>query len=193
MRRDLETAPPEPRGRGRRPQRPWQSVAVWSQSLAEEAWRRLDVRDGSKGPLVVDMVKRRVGSRTHRRQQGDAELVVVRRDRDRDHQQGVKVDASLSQAGAETPLGELAQVATAEQRMAACLQRSTSEAGVAAYAVRHGTGWQHHQTLAFLATWLLVRETQRGKKRDACADVTADSARHRDDRARGVSVWDDGA
>ena len=92
MMRDLETALPEYSGRGRRPQRPWQSVAVWSQSLADEAWRRIDVRDGAKGPLVVDVVKRRVVSRTHRRQQGDEELVVVLRYRDRDNQQVVKVD-----------------------------------------------------------------------------------------------------
>lgn len=29
------------------------------------------MREGSQGPLVVDIVKRRVVSRTHRRQQGD--------------------------------------------------------------------------------------------------------------------------
>ena len=45
-----------------------------SQGLDEEAWQRVDVRDGSKGPLVVEVVKRRVVSRTHRRQQGDEEL-----------------------------------------------------------------------------------------------------------------------
>ena len=31
--RDLETAPPLTSGRGRRPQRPWQSVEQWSQAL----------------------------------------------------------------------------------------------------------------------------------------------------------------
>ncbi len=188
MMRDLETAPPEYSGRGRRPQRPWQSVAVWSQSLADEAWRRIDVRDGSKGPLVVDVVKRRVVSRTHRRQQGDEELVVVIRDRDRDHQQVVKVDYSLSNAVPETPLRELARVAKAEHRIEACLQRSKSEAGLADYEVRNWTGWQHHQTLSLLATWFLVRETQRGKKMDACHNATADSSGHRGDLARGVSV-----
>ncbi len=42
------------------------------------------MRDGSKGPLVVEAVKRRVVSRTHRRQQGDQETLVVIRSRDRD-------------------------------------------------------------------------------------------------------------
>jgi len=72
--RDLEVEPPGYSGRGRRPKRPWQTVEAWSQSLGEEAWQRSDVRDGRKGPRVVEAVKRRVVSRTHRRQQGAEEL-----------------------------------------------------------------------------------------------------------------------
>src|SRR4029434_6793372 len=100
------------RGQGRRPTRPWHSVQAWSQALEATAWRRIDVRDVSKGPLVVEMVKRRVVSRTHRRQQGDEELLVVIRYRDRDQAQVVKVDYYLSNAVSETPLWELARVAT---------------------------------------------------------------------------------
>jgi len=189
--RDLDTAPPASSGRGRRPQRPWHNVEAWSQALDAEAWRRIDVRDGSKGPLVVEVVKRRVVSRTHRRQQGDEEMVVVIRYWDRDNQQVVQVDYLLSNAAPETLLGELARVAKAAHRIEECLQRSKSEAGLADYEVRHWTGWQQHQTLSFLATWFLVRETQRGKKMDPCDPLTPDAPRHRDDLARGISVWDD--
>jgi SRSO17 transposase len=191
--RDLETEPPADSGRGRQPKRPWQSVEAWSQRLADEAWQRINVRDGSKGPLVVEVVKRRVVSRTHRRQQGDEERLVVIRYRDRDQEQVVKVDDYLSNAAPETPLWEFARVAKAAHRIEECLQRSKSEAGLADYEVRHWTGWQHHQTLSLLGTWFLVQETQRGKKMDACDDVPADSPRYRDDLARGVSVQHDGA
>ena len=189
--RDLEVEPPEYSGRGRRPKRPWPSVEAWSQALADEAWLRIDVRDGSKGPLVVETVKRRVVSRTHRRQQGDEEILVVIRYRDRDNQQVVKVDYYLSNAVPETPLWEFARVAKAEHRIEECLQRSKSEAGLADYEVRNWTGWQHHQTLSLLATWFLVRETDRGKKMDPCDYLTADSPGHCDDLARGVSVRHD--
>jgi SRSO17 transposase len=118
----------------------------------------------AKGPLVLDVVKRRVASRTPRRQQGDEEMLVVLRYRDRDHQQVVKVDFYLSNAAPDTPLWEYARVAKAEHRIEACLQRSKSEAGLADYEVRHWTGWQPHQTLSLLATWFLVRETHWGKK-----------------------------
>ena len=189
--RDRETPLPESRGKGRRPVRSWHSVQAWSQARDATAWRRMDVRDGAKGPLVVEIVTRRVVSRTHRRQQGDEELLAVIRYRDRDQDQVVQVDYSLSNAVPETPLGELARVAKAEHRIEAGLQRSKSEAGLADYEVRHWTGWQQHPTLSLLATWFLVRETDRGKKMAPCSHLPADSSGHCPDLARGVSVWDD--
>jgi len=191
--RDLETALPESGRKGRRPARPWHSVQAWSQAVDASAWQRLDVRDGAKGPLVVESVKRRVVSRNHRRQQGDEELLTVIRSRDRDQEQVVKVDYYLSNADPETPLWELARVAKAEHRIEECLQRSKSEAGMADYEVRHWTGWQHHQTLSLLATWFLVRETARGKKWTPAMTLAADSSRHCRDLVRGLSLWDSGA
>src|SRR6266849_7069644 len=114
-------------------------------------------RDWSSDVCSSDLVV----SRTHRRQQGDPETLVVLRSRDRDQAQVVQVDSSLSNAAPETPLGAFARVATAEHRMEACLQRSKSEAGLADYEGRHWPGWQHHQTLSVLATWFLGRETDR--------------------------------
>ena len=191
--RELETGPPVSSGRGRQPQRPWHSVEQWSQALSEDAWTRIDVRDGSKGPLVVAVGKRRVVSRTHRRQQGHEEMLGVMRSRDRANQQVVQVDYDLSNAAPETPLWQFARVAKAEHRMEDCIQRSKSEAGLADYEVRNWTGWQQHQTRSLLATGLLVQETERGKKKDASDDVTPDSPRQRGDLARGLAVRREGA
>jgi hypothetical protein len=129
LRRARETAPAASSGRGRHPTPPWQRIAAWSAALDEGAWQRIDVRDGSKGPRVVDVVTRRVVARPPRRPQGDEARFVVLRDRDRDNQQGVQVDFYRSNAAPETPLGPLARVANAAQRIAACLQRSKSDAG----------------------------------------------------------------
>ncbi len=129
--RDLETALPEYGGKGRRPTRPWHSVPAWSQTLDASAWQRLEVRDGAKGPLVVEIVTRRVVSRNHRRQQGDEEVLAVIRSWDRDQEQIVTVDSSLSHAAPETALEELARVAQADHRIEACLQRGKSETGLA--------------------------------------------------------------
>jgi SRSO17 transposase len=186
--RDLETAPPESSSRGRRPTRPWQRIEQWSASLAQDAWTTIDVRDGAKGPLVVDIVKRRVAARTPQRQEGHEETVVVVRYRDRDRQEEVKVDFYLSNGTAQTSLATLAGVAKAEHRIEECLQRSKSEAGLADYEVRNWTGWHHHQTLSLIATWFLVTETRRGKKMDTRHDVTPDSGRYRVDPVPGMPV-----
>jgi len=186
--RDLETTPPESSSRGRRPKRPWQRIEQWSASLAQDAWTTIDVRDGAKGPLVVDIVKRRVAARTPQRQEGHEETVVVVRYRDRDRQEVVKVDFYLSNGTAQTSLATLAGVAKAEHRIEECLQRSKSEAGLADYEVRHWTGWHHHQTLSLIATWFLVTETRRGKKMDTRHDVTPDSGRYRVDPVPGMPV-----
>ena len=190
-RRDVAVAPPAESGRGRHPTRPGQPVEAWSPSLDDAAWHRLAGRDGSKGPLVLEAVQRRVVSRTPRRPQGAQETLVVLRSRARDQEQVVQGESALSNTAPETPLGACARVATAAHRMAACLQRSKRAAGVADAEGRHGTGWPPPHTLAFLATWCLGRETQRGKKMDPGDHRTPDAPRHRDALARGLSVWND--
>src|SRR5712692_4382975 len=77
--RDLEAPLPEYQGRGRRPKAPWQSVTEWRKSLHPTAWRRLTVRDGEKGPVEIEMVKRRVQTRLERKRTGPEEWLVVTR------------------------------------------------------------------------------------------------------------------
>ena len=176
--RDMETDEPPYSGRGRRPKRPWQRVDTWAASLEKNAWTTIDVRDGSKGPLVVELVKRSVVGRTHRRQQGHPEVLVVIRYRDRDNRRVVKTDFYLSNALAQTELAEFARVAKAENRIEQCIQRAKSEAGLADYEVRNWKGWHHHQTLSLLATWFLVTEARRGKKMDTGDHRTTSPRRH---------------
>jgi hypothetical protein len=189
--RDLEATPPAYSGRGRLPQRPWQGLDRWQTALPAEAWTPIDVRDGAKGPLVVDIVKRRVVARTPQRQEGHEETMVVIRYRERDTDQVVKVDFYLSNGAAETALAAFARVAKAEHRIEECLQRNKSEAGLADYEVRNWIGWHHHQTLSLIATWFLVTETRRGEKMDSGDDVAPDPRRHCVDPSPCVSMRDD--
>jgi SRSO17 transposase len=176
--RDLEVDPPAYSGRGRKPKRPWTRVDQWSTSLCEGDWMEIDVRDGAKGPLIVEVVKRRVVARTDKRQEGHEEVLVVIRYKDRDDRRVVKTDYYLSNADPDTELAEFARVAKAEHRIEECIQRAKSEAGLADYEVRNWTGWHHHQTLSLIATWFLVTEARRGEKMDTCDYRTADPRRH---------------
>ena len=177
--RDLEVDPPPYSGRGRKPNRPWIRVDKWIASRNEDEWTEIDVRDGAKGPLVVEVIKRRVVGRTQQRQQGHEEMLVVIHYRDRDNQEVVKTDYYLSNAASETELAEFARAAKAEHRIEECIQRAKSEAGLADYEVRNWKGWHHHQILSLIATWFLVTEARRGKKMDTSTHGSTSPRRHR--------------
>ena len=107
--RDMDRDPPVYPGPGRPPKRPWQRVDPWQQAQPETAWTSVDVRDGEKGPLLVEVITRRVVGRTHRRQQGHPEVLVIIRYKDRDHQRIVKTDYYLSNAEATTECATFAR------------------------------------------------------------------------------------
>ncbi len=166
--RDLDVPPPEYSGRGRYPRSPFLRLDRWRAALPEDAWTRIDVRDGEKGPLVVDVVRRRVQARTETGGTGPEELLLVTRESQSDGK--FKHDYYLSNADPDESLEELARVAKAAHRVEECFRRSKSEAGLADYQVRNWRGWHHHQALSLLAAWFLNRETRRGKNRDPGLD-----------------------
>jgi SRSO17 transposase len=192
--RDLEAPPPAKPSRGPRPWPPFQRVDHWREKLPEEAWTAIEVRDGEKGPLVVEAARRRVRARTSSNGTGPEETLVVTRERQGDDT--FKHDYYLSSAGPEATLEELVRVSRAEHRIEECLKRAKSESGLADYQVRSWRAWHHHQALALLAAWFLNRETRGGKNPDRGADAAADeaAARRRDRGApRGLSRRGPGA
>lgn len=160
--RDLEAEPPPYSGRGTRPLTPFVRVDRWREALPADAWTRVDVRDGEKGPLVAHVVKRRVLAITERKHQESEETLIIIRRVDESGQ--TFYDYCLSNAGPQTALPEFARVANAEHRVEECIKRAKSAAGLSDYETRTWWGWHHHQTLSLLATWFLVQETRRGKK-----------------------------
>jgi len=182
--RDLEAPLPAYQGRGRPPKAPWQSVRAWRQSLTSEGWTRLTVRDGEKGPVGIEMVRRRVQTRLERKRTGPEEWLVVTRcpltddwtleprasrdatDQDaRYRYQYYLTPAGSSEAEFKEPsLGELARVIKAGACIEASFKRGKSEAGMDEYQVRTWDGWHHHMTLSLIAVWFLIVETHRGQQ-----------------------------
>jgi SRSO17 transposase len=183
--RDLEAEEPPYSGRGRKPKRSFAQVRAWCESLPRQAWTRLEVRDGDKGPLMVDIVKRRVMAKIDRQVGPEETLVVIRWV---DEEGRVKHDYHLSNGSAETPLKEFARVADAAHRIEQCIKRGKSEAGMADYQVRTWLGWHHHITLSLIATWFLVQEARRGKKMDAGNHGSTDPQTSCPDLARGLRM-----
>jgi SRSO17 transposase len=170
--RDLDAPPAAHTGRGRPRKRPFQRVDKWRDSLTDDAWTRIQVRDGDKGPLEVEVATCRVQAKSNRRV--EETLVVVR---SLDAEGVTKYDFYLANAPREIPKKEFARVALAAHRVEEAIKRGKSEAGLSHYEVRNWRGWQHHQVLSLIATWFLVRESQRGKKMDASDHRPADSRR----------------
>ena len=182
--RDLEAPLPAYAGRGRRPKALWQSVTAWRQTLPGDTWTRLTVREGEKGPVEIELVRRRVQTRLERKRTGPAEwLVITRRplsdDRtletqtsrdacDQDTRYGYRYYLTPTQTLAselvEPSLAELARVIKAGSCIEASFKRGKSEAGMDAYQVRTWEGWHHHMALTLMAVWFLVGETHRGQQ-----------------------------
>lgn len=173
--RDLDSPTPEYGGRGRHPKQQFQRVGLWAAALPESAWTKLDVRDGTKGPLVVEAARCRVLARTERSKPDAEETLLVFRAKQEDGTW--KSDYALSHAPAETPLAEFARVFKAEHRIEECFQRCKSEAGLGDYEVRNWRGWHHHQTLSLIGAWFITRETLRGKKIHSGVDRPASPRR----------------
>lgn len=159
--RDLDAEPPAYPGRGRVSKTPFQRVDQWRDSLPADAWTRIHVRDGDKGPLEVEVATCRVQTKISRRVMTYEETMVIIRSLD---EEGVtKYDFYLSDAPRETPQKEFARVALAAHRVEEAIKRGKGEAGLSHYEVRNWRGWHHHQVLSLMATWFLVRESHRGK------------------------------
>jgi SRSO17 transposase len=181
--RDLEAPVPAYQGRGRRSKAPWQSVTQWRQGLDAQTWTHLTVRDGEKGPVDIEMVRRRVQTRMERKRMGPQEwLVVTRRplsddrplgtcasrdatDQDTHHRYHYYLTpTSVSEAELEEPsLSELTRVIKAGACIEASFKRGKSEVGMDEYQVRTWQGWHHHMALSLMAVWFLIGETHRGR------------------------------
>jgi SRSO17 transposase len=184
--RDLDAPPPAYQGRGAVPKRAFEPVDRWRDALGADAWTKINVRDGDKGPLEVEVATCRVRTKIAQRVMPyDETLVIIRA---LDEEGATKYDFYFSNAPRDTPVKEFARVALAAHRIEEAIKRGKSEVGLSHYEVRNWLGWHHHQTLSLIATWFLVRETLRGKKMDPGDHGPADPRRHRDALAGAIPL-----
>jgi SRSO17 transposase len=177
--RDLVAELPPYAGRGQPPKSPFVQVERWRRALPKTAWREIEVRDGEKGPVVVEATRGIVQAKTEGKPSEAVEQLVVFRERQADG--SWKHDYLLANAPLETPLQEFARVFKAQHRIEECLRRAKSEAGLADYQVRTWSGWHHHQALSLVGTWFLTQETRRGKKPGAGLNRAAGAGADRPD------------
>lgn len=156
--RDLGVSRPTRRSgqRGRQPETPFVRADAWAASLLANRWTKLTVREGTKGPVVVEAVATRVLSRQEGRLGAEERLIVIRTVGSQP-----EVTYALSNAALDVPLEELVAARGVRHRIERVFGEAKGEVGLAHYEVRSWVGWHHHVTLSLLSLWFLILERQR--------------------------------
>jgi SRSO17 transposase len=152
--RDLERRrPPRKKaGVGRKREVPLQRADAWAACQPESRWERITLRDGEKGPLVVEAMSVRVRAKGDGRIGPEERPVVIR------PVGASRIDSALSNAGAEVPLAELVRAQRQRHRIEEVFEAGTGAAGLDHSEVRSRVGWHHHMTPSLVALWFLCLE-----------------------------------
>jgi hypothetical protein len=165
--RDLEWDV-EYQGKGTCRKMPFESLETWREQQPESRWQHgtlcpggLVVREGSRGPLEVDVMICHVQAKIDRRI-GDEERLVVIRFVNGDT---IQHDYYLTNAKCSVEAKEFARVSKLGHTIEEDFRNAKSEAGLADYQVRNWFGWHHHVTMSLVTCWCLTQETLAKKKR----------------------------
>jgi SRSO17 transposase len=158
-RRQVALVVPPYSGKGRKPTKlrlktpsnaPYR-VDQLAKRLPKSAWKRTTIKEGSKGPLVCDVVMVRV---TEARDglPGSRLWLVIRRN----VADPTDVRYYLSNAPEETTEAELARMLGMRWPVELTFEQGKQEVGLDAYEVRSWQGWHHHMLMVMLAHHFLV-------------------------------------
>lgn len=143
--------------RGRPPSPAWVRVDAWAAQQPASSWRRLEVRPGEKGPLIVEVLQAEVLTDTQKTRE---RLLVIRT-----VETQPQTHYCLSNAAVTVPVEQLVWAHDDRHRIEELFELGNGEIGLDHYEVRSWVGWHHHMTLSLLSVWFLVLERQRvGKK-----------------------------
>ncbi len=123
-------------------------------ALASDRWATVIVREGSKGPLTVDVTARRVVFREDALPARE-EWLVIRRAGPLQRVSDWKF--FRCNAPADTPFATLARLTAWRWPIETTIEECKMELGLDHYEVRGWVGWHHHVTMTMLAHHFLVR------------------------------------
>jgi SRSO17 transposase len=109
-----------------------------------EAWERVEVGEGSKGPRVYDWARARL---PYECADGWAQWLLARRS----VSDAKEIAYYRSYCPEDAALSEMAKVAGARWSVEECFERAKGEVGLDHYEVRRWEGWHRHITLCLLA------------------------------------------
>jgi SRSO17 transposase len=132
-----------------------------AEELIDEAtdWRKITVRQGTKKPIRSAWAAFRVYP-WRDGLPGDERWLLI------EHEGGDQYKYYLSNAGPDTALERMAQVAKQEWFVEQCFREAKDEIGLDEFEVRKWRGWHHHMTMCMLAHSFVAILRHRWKKGD---------------------------
>ena len=130
------------------------SVSKWAKQQPESAWTRHNLRDSSKGNLLVEALHRRVWLWDKKESQAHCWHLIVRREVD--SPQTIKY--SLSNATPSTNELKLSRMQGQRYWIERAFQDAKSNAGMAHYQARNWHSWHRHMALVMMAMLFMVEE-----------------------------------
>jgi SRSO17 transposase len=124
----------------------WEPVSVVIAALPRQAWRRLAVGRGEKGPRLYDWARLRVFEKRGA-VPGQQRWLLARRSM----ADPTELAYYLSNAPRSTSLRTLAEVAGARWSIESAIEEGKGEAGLDEYEVRYWHSWHRHITLSMMA------------------------------------------
>ncbi len=165
---------PHTRLRSRPDTAPAQAVRDIVRALPPDAWIRLRVTEGEKGPREYEFARLRVVEKVHRTPGPEGWLMARR---PVGSGRAAEIKCYLSNAPATVALAEMAAVGCLRWTIEEDFELAKGEVGLDHYEVTKFRGWYHHVTLSLLAlAFLKAVQREWGKKwgpRIGAGDPTA--------------------
>ena len=124
---------------------------AWVASQSADAWQSIELRQGTKGPMNVEVLHGRVWLFQRCDEQAYQWHLIVTR-------QPNRLKYSLSNAAPETALERLAYMQGQRYFVERALEDAKQQGGFGEYQVRGWRGWHHHAALVMMAMLFLTRE-----------------------------------
>jgi SRSO17 transposase len=147
-------------------------VDTWAQGRPASAWKRVAVRETTKGTLEVDILHQVVWLWNRKEETAHEWRLLVRRE----VASPEKVTYTLSNAGPHVTARELAQMQAQRYWVERTFQDAKTEAGLDEYQVRGWTPWHRHVALVCMALAFLLGQRLENRSEYpllSCRDITA--------------------
>jgi SRSO17 transposase len=126
-----------------------QRVDQIAETIPPEAWQRLSIAEGAKGPRIYDWAAGKFGAPT---ETGLVHWLLIRRSVDDPNERAYYLCAAPPDATAQ----DLAVAASQRWAIECCFESAKQKTGLDHYEVRSWHGWYRHVTLSILALAMLA-------------------------------------